>query len=169
MGISHEEASLTLSSGDTVIWTWGEEGMPHDVSSIDPDAPEDFGSEVMTGEGQTYQYTFTDPAEIDYRCSVHPANMTGTLSILPVMSVEERFIMNLKYYPSVVENELNVFSLIPVKAYEIFDINGKIVAKGEFKQGNFYIINTSLLTNGVYFVHVVSENNVKTSFKILKE
>lgn len=75
MGISHEEASLTLSSGDTVIWTWGEEGMPHDVSSIDPDAPEDFGSEVMTGEGQTYQYTFTDPAEIDYRCSVHPANI----------------------------------------------------------------------------------------------
>ncbi|HZH69544.1 MAG TPA: T9SS type A sorting domain-containing protein [Flavobacteriaceae bacterium] len=64
---------------------------------------------------------------------------------------------------------MNVFSLIPVKAYEIFDINGKIVAKGEFKQGNFYIINTSLLTNGVYFVHVVSENNVKTSFKILKE
>src|SRR5690606_12983272 len=102
MDISHEEASVTIGTGDTVLWTWGESGMPHDVSSIDPDAPDDFGSEILIGEGQTYEYTFTEEAEIDYRCSVHPNTMTGTITIVPNMSVEEKFVKNLNYYPSVV-------------------------------------------------------------------
>jgi len=169
MNISHEDASVTISSGDTVIWTWGEAGMPHDVSSIDPDAPEDFGSDILIGEGQTYQYTFTDPAEIDYRCSVHPTNMTGTITILPVMSVEDRFVKNLKYYPSVVNDKLNVSSLVPVESYEIYDVQGRRVADGNSANTNTFIINTSSLAKGVYFVNVVSASKVKTSFRIIKE
>lgn len=169
MGISHEDASVTIGSGDTVIWTWGEAGMPHDVSSIDPDAPEDFGSEILIGEGQTYQYTFVDPAEIDYRCSVHPTTMMGTITVLPVMSVEDKFVKNLKYYPSVVTDKLNIASLVPVETYEIYDTQGRRVAQGGFTNGNTYVINTSSLSSGVYFVNVVSASKIKTSFRIVKE
>jgi len=169
MNISHADASVTISSGDTVLWTWGEPGMPHDVSSIDPDAPEDFGSDILIGEGQTYQYTFTDPAEIDYRCSVHPTNMTGTITILPHMSVEDKFVKNLKYYPSVVNDRLNISSLVPVESYEIYDAQGRRVAEGKFANTNTFIINTSSLTGGVYFVNVTSVSKVKSSFRIIKE
>lgn len=169
MGISEEDASLTLSSGDTVIWTWGENGMPHDVSSIDPDAPDDFGSEILIGMGQTYEYTFTEPAEIDYRCSVHPTTMKGTITVLPVMSVEDKFVKNLKYYPSVVKETLTITSLVPVDNYEIYDALGRRVAAGKFTNANVSVINTSAFSSGVYFVNVVSANKLKTSFKVIKE
>lgn len=169
MDISHEEASVTIGTGDTVLWTWGESGMPHDVSSIDPDAPDDFGSEILIGEGQTYEYTFTEEAEIDYRCSVHPNTMTGTITIVPNMSVEEKFVKNLNYYPSVVNESLNITSLIPLSQYEIFDAQGRRVAEGKFGHAHVSVINTSALSKGVYFVNVVSESKLKTSFRIIKE
>src|SRR5690606_24726624 len=99
--------------------------------SIDPDAPSDFGSEILIGEGQTYEYTFVDPAEIDYRCSVHPTTMTGVITVLPAMSVEDKFIKNFKYFPSVVTEKLTVASLVPLDAYEIYDTQGKKVAGGD--------------------------------------
>jgi plastocyanin len=169
MGISHEDASVTLTSGDTVIWTWGENGMPHDVSSIDPDAPSDFGSEILIGMGQTYQYTFVDPAEIDYRCSVHPNNMTGTITVLPQMSVEDKFVKNFNYFPSVVTEKLTVTSLIPMDNYEIYDAQGKKVASGNLSGKNVYEINTSGFASGVYIVKVMSSTKVNTSFRIVKQ
>lgn len=169
MGITEEDASLTIGTGDTVIWTWGQSGMPHNVSSVDPDAPEDFGSETMSEEGSTYQYTFTEAAEIDYRCSVHPAMMKGTIIVQPNMSLEDKFVKNLKYYPSIVKESLTVTSLVPVETYEIYDAQGKRVANGKFTNANAFVINTSSLSSGVYFVNVVSANKSKTSFKIIKE
>lgn len=169
MGISQEDASVTISAGDTVIWTWGEAGMPHDVvSDDDPDAPADFGSEILIGMGQTYQYTFTTPAEIDYKCSVH-SSMKGTITVEPVMSVEDKFLKNLKYYPSVVKESLTVTSLVPVDSYEIFDAQGRKVAQGNFSNANHSVINTSSLSSGVYFVNVTSANKLKTSFEVIKK
>lgn len=169
MGISEEDASVTISTGDTVLWTWGEGGMPHDVSSIDPDAPEDFGSEILIGMGQTYQYTFTEAAEIDYRCSVHPTTMVGTITVVPDLSVEDKFIKNLKYYPSIVKESLTITSLVPVKNYEIYDAQGRWVAEGKFSDSNHSVINMSSFSSGVYFVNIISADRLKTSFRIVKE
>ncbi|SMC41936.1 T9SS type A sorting domain-containing protein [Moheibacter sediminis] len=168
MGISNEDASLTISAGDTVIWTWGD-GTPHSVESLDADAPDDFGSEIMSGVGQTYQYTFTDSAVIDYRCGVHTTMMTGTITVEPGMSVEDKFVKNLKYYPSIVKESLNITSLVPAASYEIYDAQGRKVLEGKFANANHSVINTSSLSQGVYFVSVISKDKLKTSFKIVKE
>lgn len=169
MDISEEDASLTIGTGDTVIWTWGENGMPHDVSSIDPDAPDDFGSEILIGEGQTYEYTFTVEAEIDYRCSVHPSNMVGTITVVPNMSVEDKFIKNLNYYPSVVKESLHITSLVPLSNYEIYDAQGRRIAEAKFTDAHAPVISTSALPSGVYYVNVMTTNKLKTSLKIVKE
>ena len=168
MGISEEDASVTLNSGDTVIWTWGEPDMPHDVSSDDPDAPADFGSEILIGEGQTYQYTFTEPAEIDYECSVHPA-MDGVITVLPVLSVEEVFVKNLNHFPSVVSDKLTITSLVPLQSYEIFDMQGKRMEGGDLAQVNVIEINTSKFPNGVYIVKVESKTQISSTFRIVKK
>ncbi|MDC0096975.1 plastocyanin/azurin family copper-binding protein, partial [bacterium] len=70
------DATFTIETGDTIIWTWANQS-PHDVvaSPGETDAPADFGSEIIIGTGQTYQYTFTVEAVIDYLCSVHPTSM----------------------------------------------------------------------------------------------
>ncbi len=168
MGISEEDASVTLHSEDTVIWTWGEPDMPHSVSSTDPDAPEDFGSEILTGEGQTYQYTFHTLAEIEYHCSVHPA-MNGVITVLPILSVEDVFVKNLKYFPSVVSEKLTITSLVPLSSYEIYDAEGKKITEGDLDNLNVYEIDTSGFSSGVYVVTVESSTKVNTTFRIVKK
>lgn len=167
MGITHEDASLTISTGDKVIWTWGD-AMPHTVQSEDSDAPNDFGSGMLTGSGQTYEYTFTTAAEIDYFCGVH-SGMTGTITIEPAMSVEDKFVKNLKHYPSLVKENLNITSLVPIASFEIYDALGRKVLEGKFSDANQSAINMSTLSDGVYFVNIVSADKLKTSFKIIKE
>jgi len=77
-----QNATITIKPGDTIRWIWGEGGMPHDVTSDDPNAPEDFGSEILIGEGQVYEYTFTEEITFEYRCSIHPNSMVGTISVI---------------------------------------------------------------------------------------
>lgn len=167
MGITHEEASVTINTGDTVIWTWGD-AMPHTVESDDPDEPDNFGSEMLTGAGQTYQFTFTTQAEIDYVCGVH-SGMTGTITVEQGMSVQDQFVKNLKHYPSIVNESLNITSLVSVASFEIYDAQGRKVSEGKFSNANHSVINTSSLSQGVYFVNVLSKDQLKTSFKIVKE
>ncbi|HZH70702.1 MAG TPA: plastocyanin/azurin family copper-binding protein [Flavobacteriaceae bacterium] len=77
-----QNATITIKPGDTIRWIWGEGGMPHDVTSDDPNAPEDFGSGILIGEGQVYEYTFTEEITFEYRCSIHPNSMVGTISVI---------------------------------------------------------------------------------------
>ncbi len=79
---NEESASLTINTGDTVRWIWNEDDMPHDVSSTDTNAPADFGSEIMTGLEIVYEYTFNEDAVFNYRCSVHPTTMFGTITVI---------------------------------------------------------------------------------------
>ncbi len=168
MGISEEDASVTISSGDTVIWTWGDT-IPHSVESLDPDAPETFGSEILTGMGQTYEFTFQDPAEIDYRCGIHTTMMTGTITVLPNMSVEDRFIQNLKVYPTNVTDKVNITSLMGLNQYEILNIEGKIVQQGKLSNQNQTSIDLSKFPFGVYFLHLKSTDGISTSIKLIKK
>jgi len=82
MGVSGQLASLTIKPGDTIRWVWGENDMPHDVNSNDPNAPGDFGSSIMIGQGMTYEYTFLEEAVFEYNCSVHPDTMFGTITVV---------------------------------------------------------------------------------------
>ncbi len=81
-GVTVQNASVTIKPGDTVRWIWAEDNMPHDVSSEDENAPEGFGSELLTGIGNVYEFTFTEETVFDYRCSVHPTTMFGTITVV---------------------------------------------------------------------------------------
>lgn len=81
MDTSGQLASVNIKPGDTVRWIWAEENMPHDVTSNDPNAPDDFGSEMMIGEDSIYEYTFTEETTFNYHCSIHPTTMFGTITV----------------------------------------------------------------------------------------
>jgi hypothetical protein len=168
MGISDDDASATIQVGDMVRWIWDEPSMPHDVSSDDPDAPDDFGSEILTGMGQIYEYTFTTPAEIDYFCSIH-SNMNGTITVLPNMSVEDRFVKNFSYYPSVVKDQLHLRSLVPVISYEIYNMEGKLVLSQKLNNLTKSDVDLTQFTQGTYVVKVISNTNQVTTFRIIKQ
>ena len=66
-------ASVTISTGDTIRWT-NKDSATHTVK----------GSSFESGslaQGDTYEFTFTEPGAYDYTCSIHPS-MKGTVTVV---------------------------------------------------------------------------------------
>ncbi|MDX6739549.1 plastocyanin/azurin family copper-binding protein [Actinocorallia sp. A-T 12471] len=69
----YSPANLTIKVGQTVEWTFDDNGLLHDVVG-DDGLKSDL---VATG---TYRHTFTKVGTFKYLCSVHPM-MTGTVTV----------------------------------------------------------------------------------------
>ncbi len=67
-------AELTVPAGATVTWV-NRHGANHDVVADDGTF-----SSPLFGTGETYSFTFTEPGEYPYICSIHPS-MQGTIIV----------------------------------------------------------------------------------------
>ncbi len=67
--------TLTIKSGDTVIWT-NKSSMLHNVVSL----PIKMRSKMLK-KGETFQFTFKDVGEVKYYCEPHKAHMKGTINV----------------------------------------------------------------------------------------
>ncbi|GER59170.1 T9SS type A sorting domain-containing protein [Patiriisocius marinus] len=166
-GVNGASASFTIEEGDTIEWTWSNTS-PHDVvpTPEETDAPADFGSAVLQGVGQSYSYTFTEAAVIDYLCSVHPSSMFGTITVEEILSVQEKFEINVIFYPNPVSDEMTIASLFRIDTYEIYDVFGKKVGQG-IGEGTYTNLNTAYLNTGVYFVKV-NAGDLQTIVRLMK-
>ncbi|HET8810394.1 MAG TPA: plastocyanin/azurin family copper-binding protein, partial [Flavobacteriaceae bacterium] len=79
MGITSADASLTINTGDTVIWTFTD-APSHSVTS-DAGSTETFDSGILSGIGTTFSHTFTAVGTNPYHCNVH-AGMVGTITVV---------------------------------------------------------------------------------------
>jgi plastocyanin len=162
MGISLEEASLTIEVGDTVIWTWGQNGMPHNVTSIDPNAPEGFGSETMSDIGSTYEFTFTEATTFDYRCSIHNT-MTGVIEVQATAAVDSPNQKSLVVYPNPVQHTLFVSEPANLT---LTNLTGQIVAKEQ----NVSSLDISTQQAGIYFLTISdTSDTMLQQTKIVKQ
>ena len=70
----------TVVAGGKVTWTWGNTAMvPHNVESVG--TPGFTSGAVETGNGSTYEMTFTTPGTYRYNCAIHGDLMTGTVVV----------------------------------------------------------------------------------------
>jgi plastocyanin len=70
----------TVPAGSTVTWTWTNTGgTPHSVRS--ESSPGFTSSPTLTGDGQTYTFTFSTPGTYQYDCAVHGDAMTGRVIV----------------------------------------------------------------------------------------
>lgn len=75
-GTEFEPAAVAVSPGTTVEWVWTGDGGGHNVEA-EPDgqlgeSDYEFSSgDVVTGEGETYEYTFEDTGIALYHCVPH--------------------------------------------------------------------------------------------------
>jgi plastocyanin len=86
--------ALNISVGDTVRWTWAEDG--HSVTSGDPCTPdEQFCSPddtncdqgILSDLGTVYEHTFEQTGTYNYFCFAHCSiGMTGVVNVLPAPS-----------------------------------------------------------------------------------
>lgn len=68
-------ATLTITAGDTVVWT-NEDPMIHTATSVNGA----FDSGDLE-QGESYSLTFTTPGSYDYLCTPHPT-MTGRIVVV---------------------------------------------------------------------------------------
>jgi plastocyanin len=87
-GIAFVEQELVLPAGEqvTILFRNQDEGVPHDFvlfDGADATAPELFDGPEITGVAST-RYTFRTPPAGSYLflCSIHPAEMTGTATVV---------------------------------------------------------------------------------------
>lgn len=73
--IEFKPEKVTVKVGDTVTWKFEDRGISHDVVADD----ESFESEVQD-EG-TFRHTFDKPGTYAYKCSLHPVQMKGTVTV----------------------------------------------------------------------------------------
>ena len=70
----------TVAVNGTATWTWvNTTATPHSVQSTG--TPTFTGSTELTGNGQTYQFQFTQAGTYTYNCVVHGNGMTGRIVV----------------------------------------------------------------------------------------
>ena len=73
-------AQDTVAVGQTVTWTWTNTGSTsHSVQSIS--SPSFTSSDILTGNGQTYSFTFMQAGTYHYQCAVHGSLMSGVIVV----------------------------------------------------------------------------------------
>jgi plastocyanin len=76
--ISIEPDTLKVKAGSTIEWS-NEDPIEHNVTSAS--GPTKFASKNF-GEGGTFKVTVTKPGVINYRCTLHPATMNGSIEVV---------------------------------------------------------------------------------------
>lgn len=75
-----QPAAIQVSPGTTVTWTWTNTGaIQHSVESTG--SPSFTSSAILTGNGMTHEFEFTQAGTYTYQCAVHGAAMTGTVVV----------------------------------------------------------------------------------------
>lgn len=70
----------TVAVGGKVTWKWAGAGtVPHNVASVG--TPSFTSGEIKTGDGSTYELTFTSPGTYRYNCAIHGNLMTGMVVV----------------------------------------------------------------------------------------
>ena len=70
----YSPASLTISKGTVVTWTWASQGVDHTVTFDDGPTSD----QIATG---TYSRTFTAAGTYAYHCVIHGTAMSGTVTV----------------------------------------------------------------------------------------
>ena len=70
-----DPSTLQVAPGATVVWAWASNGTVHNILF------DDNATSGNQGSG-TYERTFTAVGDFPYHCTIHPATMSGTISVV---------------------------------------------------------------------------------------
>lgn len=71
---AYNPKAVEISVGDTVKWT--------NMDSIDHGVEGSIFKSGIMSPGQSYEFKFITPGVYNYKCSLHPADMTGTITVV---------------------------------------------------------------------------------------
>ena len=164
------EADLTIEVGDTVRWTWTDT-VPHTVEN-DNGSTETFSSEILTGLGETYSYTFTQEGTNPYFCGIHGAgSMSGTITVTPALSIDEFDRASIQLTPNPVQSNLTVKLPQAFKTGNllIIDLTGKTVLNKSINNSASSVdIDVTNIKSGMYLIRLEFEKSTLTKRLIIQ-
>ena len=163
-GVPPSQTTLTIQSGDTVMWMWTDTSMPHTVTSLGS-AVESFNSGTITGAGQSFEHTFTVVGANPYRCAFH-AGMTGTITVTALSTPEVRQ-DQFKFYPNPVTDYLTISSPVNIGRVVVTDMVGKTIIDMTANTPEA-IVHFENFPTGQYAVKAETSEGAKT-FSIIRK
>ena len=151
---------LSIEVGDTVIWTWGADGMSHNLAQIDDISEPDF-ADTYFSEGHVYSHTFTTPGTHDYLCSPHPNTMNGIITVSEALGIDDVVVSEFTFFPNPVNNVLSIKAQASIDGITIFNMLGQAVVRSTPNTTDS-TVDMSALQTGAYFVQVSINNTLKT-------
>jgi len=124
------------------------------------------GSSVINGTAMT-QHSLTYSVDNSIGCELtaidnEPARPNLRIEELPFSGIASSPDIKLAIYPNPVVNLLNINSSGPIIGFEITDLAGNPVLKGTERNYMTQQINTSALTDGLYFINIRMHEGYKT-------
>jgi len=162
--IGASNSDLIINQGDTVIWVWSD-NLTHTVTSL-PNSEEEFDSKDKIGLGVIFSHTFTKIGDFQYRCSIHPDTMFGTIHVR-VLGIEDEENKKTSIFPNPVVNQLTISSPIKIDKINITNISGKKVLERNIHADKINI-DMSNYRNGMYFIQIESDAK-KYTYRIIKK
>jgi hypothetical protein len=159
---------LTITSGDTVIWTWTNPN--HTVENDVSNSVETFNSGFLGATGSTYEYTFTVVGVNDYFCGVHgAASMSGTITVEENLGIGDETLKRFNIITNPVNQNINISlpqNLLDGKI-TIYDLLGKKIITNSFKNSTNISLDVSALNSGLYILTIES-NGVSQTQRFIK-
>ncbi|MFT4678814.1 MAG: hypothetical protein ACI9RU_002354 [Litorivivens sp.] len=151
---------ITIQLGDTVQWLpLDVPAMIHTITSTNiPSGAETF-DQIWQAPGDTFfQYVPQIVGLYEYVCTPHEKShgMVGSINVIGVVTeisddliTESAFLI----YPNPTAELIHFNSSNFDCPYKVFTLNGKILMSGTTKD----IVNVSALSNGLYYIEIISD------------
>ena len=170
---------VSVDIGDLVNWDWVGNSV-HSATSGTPGNPDGIFDSGIQANGATFSYESDSAGTFDYYCRVHGALMTGILTVLPVIGVDEEFALIPALY-GLTQNYPNPFNPnttirygLPIASevnLSIYNLLGEEVAllfNGNMPAGNHQVTwDASSMTSGIYFYRLQAGDFVQTRKMVL--
>ena len=152
------KASRTIEVGDTVEWVWNSDN--HNVVS---NSGESFSSGATENVPATFSHTFISIGTSDYRCTPHPNDMFGTITVVAEGSLSTSESRRLKFemFPNPASNKVSI--QLPSGAenatVEFYDSLGRLALSKKVTRINNKM-DVNALSKGVYILKVFTANQI---------
>ncbi|MEO6637845.1 MAG: plastocyanin/azurin family copper-binding protein [Ginsengibacter sp.] len=151
-------ASMNVSVGDVIHWTWGS-GF-HTTTSLSVPAGATTWNAGLNKAGDFFDYTITTSGSYSYQCDVHPAQMQGTFTataVLPVtlsaFNISDKNGKAALAWTTLTETNVNYFSIRKSLDGSDFKEIGRIPATGNSSLQKNYSFTDDKITSSTRYAY----------------
>ncbi|MCB9360554.1 MAG: T9SS type A sorting domain-containing protein [Flavobacteriales bacterium] len=131
------------------------------------------GSPTTYNENPTHNYTTSQTYTVTlvtYNVGWKTTCLEQATGVVDICTgINELNNNNIQLYPNPVQNTLNISGVSKNTTINVYDVAGKLVLQDNVINQNLHVVPTTSLNTGIYFVKIISDSNVTSTFKIVKQ